>query len=196
MVTLAERLDEAIDRLTLDTYETVVRDDGQTIRVRVVSLLEQIGEAIIPSGEIGGGGSSGKAKSKPPLAVNALDLWHEIRAYVHQAPDTAGTLRWMAQRAARHNVSGEMLGTLEAWISRALEICGQPELVRRPLPIRCPSCEVRWIYAELDGEMVRRDALTAGFSDGLMTWLECAHCAATWHRGPDLDALVKWMMAA
>jgi hypothetical protein len=200
VIDVYDRLWQSIYRLTEPAFEVMTRDSGSLERVRAAPLLDQLAEALVPSGEVGSGGT-GKSKSKPPLAIDALDLRAEIRKFCRLtiSGDIASALKARAKQLERHRdtaAAWSMVDQLDDWAERIRAVCGQAELTTRSLPIECPSCGERWCYVEQDGETIRQDTIAATFDGGVLESFACKQCRGVWRRGADLDALVDWMLTA
>lgn len=153
-------------------------------RVQEVALLDQLQEAITTGNRMSGGARAG---GYAPLAVNALDLWEQIRGVATAevrnlggvgAQDPRMTVRsWWA--LAQHGQ--EDTAWAEHWLTRW---CGRIRVLldppaRREIPKPCPECRASWILAEdlATGQRIRQRALLL---EG--EWIVCRNrrCLSAW----------------
>jgi hypothetical protein len=198
-----------IDKLTKNTSEFILRDDGLK-KHHGDGLLQQLREAVFIGMSDSGGSAMG---SRPPIAAAALDLLNEITeqaaevlAAIDPHPTPYGEAEkyvrlWSAQvidttkvtvtrREGDKDSDGvEFVRTVtdhltamelvQAWISGIENYFDPPRTSAIPNP--CPRCDARYFYKKKDGENIRSAALNLiKDSSGRTTEARCSHCAASW----------------
>ena len=192
---------ELVDRLTVETRQILHTDAGPAV-VRAAPLLEQLQEAVHPSGE-GRGGSSGSVGSGAPLDVTALALLCQVKdEAIHLswlARSTPGVLtvrpglggftlaeriRWTAAALDGQAAEAEMLATVRGWTASIERLFDPPRVVALR-GAECPACGIARtpvLNRDLD-EFVDVPALT--IVQGQTPRASCAECGAEWH-GPEV----------
>jgi len=200
---------EAVDRLTLTTKQ-VAKADGRLVFYDAPPLLEELAEAVHPSGERGGGGAGVSPGS--PASLEALDLLVEIEDAVTEAywavrslvsrpgyegSSLAGRLRWVAERVDEGNhpyLVGpgivrtpclELLADVPSWVVRIQRLFNPPRVV--PLAGHaCPMCwQDRTTVQTEPGVFMSTCALTILL--GRHPMARCGECGASWAEGYLLD---------
>ena len=200
---------ESVDRLTRTTKQ-VAKHDGRLVFYDAPALLEELAEAVHPSGERGGGGAGVSPGS--PASLEALDLLLEIEDEVNhvywmakelaQRPgytgeSVAGRLRWIVARVdesahpelegpglIRHDMR-HVLEDVPSWVARIGRLFDPPRVV----PLAGHACPVCWhdrttVQTE-PGVFMSTTALTILL--GRHPVARCGECGSTWPEGELLD---------
>lgn len=199
---------EVVDLLTRETHQVLHTQDGPAV-VRASSLLDQLAEALHPSGE-GGGGSSGSVGSGAPLDVTALKLMCQVQDEVQHlqwlARSTPGTLaprlglggmtlaeriQWTAGVLEQTPAAGEMLSTAKGWAASITRLFDPPKVVPLRKGARCPACGVdKTPVLDPDlGEHVQAPALV--ITMGARLRADCRECGAQWKGAEVVDLAVQ-----
>lgn len=168
-------LQPAIDRLT-DVCDRL----GQS-RPSQPSRYTQLSETITGARA---GGHTGACGSRPPLALDALQLLQEVDrevAAIHPAPNgwqgwTLQRLQAIKSRKWRPQDAGlvnRYTSMIEGLSTRIDEMFDPPTMI--PVGRPCPTCGTSIVYRDSDGERLRHPAL-------VITSEHCAchSCGAKW----------------
>lgn len=183
----------AVDQLALPGHAVIVRDDGTDEAAVVLSLLDQVAEAVMPGNERNG--SVGGPQSRPPAALGALALVAEIRQEIrrccgdheHEHPENLPEqARIWASHAEewQHSYPDYVLWAAEQaaeWVRQARLLLDPPP--RYSLRGRaCPTCgaDSVQVWSDEESEYIRRPALSI---DPEQLAAVCAACSQTWPIG-------------
>ena len=201
---------EAVDRLTRTTKQ-VAKAEGRLVFYDAPALLEELAEAVHPSGERGSGGSGGVTPGSP-ASLEALDLLLELEAEVadlywmakelaqrpgYMGDSLAGRLRWIAERvdeSIHPELEGpgflrmdcrHLLDDAPSWVTRIGRLFDPPRVV--PLAGHpCPLCwQDRTTVQSEPGVFVSTTALTIVL--GRRPIARCGECGGSWAEGELLD---------
>jgi hypothetical protein len=192
-VELRQRAQHSLNRLCVENVRFDL-DEGDTPAPVEPCLIAQLTDAVIPSGEVGGGGRSG---SRSPASDAAIDLLasieHEastiLAAITHhpalrsRSPQLMGTLRWMKSNLNKCDEDQVQLigGYASKWCEEIVDFLNPRK--RTPLSRACPACkyETHWTI-NLDLEMVKTPCLHAVWEADRVAFIECGYCGTTWGR--------------
>ncbi|WP_158885045.1 DUF7341 domain-containing protein [Amycolatopsis anabasis] len=163
----------AVDQLARPGQARVTRDDGTTETAEVLSLLDQLAEAVMPGQEHNG--KIGGPKSRPPAALGVLALLAEIRqemrrccwCHDHAHPeDLAAQVRLWVEHADdwQHTEPDYVTWaatTAAEWVRQARLLLDPPP--RYTLRGRtCPLCtaDTVSVWSDDEGDYIRRPALS------------------------------------
>lgn len=174
-------------------HKTAIRrDDGSTTYAEVLSLLDQLQEAM--TANRGSGGSGALAKS--PVSLNAVDLWREIttvttefwpgrgRPHLAETPLAQRVQQWAA--AATNSREPEYERALAEWLthwSGRIEAMFEPSV---DLAAACPECETAHVWSHDGVENVKRRALTYNQHRA-----SCAACGNVWEGRGAMASLAR-----
>jgi hypothetical protein len=200
----------AVDRLTLTTKQ-MARSDDRLVFYDAAPLLEELTNAVTPSGEKSG--SSSPSVAGLPVSVDALDLLLEIEEGITSAywetrtleerpapvPSTAmAKLRYIGDRVAESTEADRLEGPgiirvpclwiLEdapRWVTRIELMFDPPKVV--PIPEQaCPICRHDRTSVQTEpGVFVSSPALTMIL--GPRPAARCGECGAVWTKAELLD---------
>ena len=159
--------DNVLD-LTSPWQERIVRpeylDGGKTrTRVDIVehpSLVEQLGESLVPSGGVADSQAKGVFKSRPPLNMEALDslvhlenevdVWLRVGLKMPSRGDVADSLRLLAAECARLERVDlvELAKDTRRWLTTARTVTEWETPPWKP-NVPCPLCERRSLRVRL-----------------------------------------------
>ena len=158
-------------------------------------LLVSVVEAVVPSGESGGGGRGSRLSA--PLSVDAVDLLAEVEAVVRVLLSASGVVdpcgcggavdlvRMLLRRVCGVELSADLLERVGAWAADVVVRCRELlyPVVRTPLDVACPVCGVREFRLE-SGVVHAVHAVWAEdeYGQRSVSHAECESCGGLWPR--------------
>ena len=172
---------QLVHEFTRPHKTTIQRDNGHTEYVEVLSLLDQLQEAMTANRGTGGSG----ALAKSPVSLQAVDIWQDIaqitlahwpgrgRTHLAGTPLPQRVQQWAAHAINSRNPHDEQLLTdwLVHW-SGKIHALFEPSV---DLASPCPDCEESYVWTHDGVENVKKRALTYNQH---RAW--CNACGQSW----------------
>ncbi len=204
-----EDLHQAVADLTDSRTVAVERDDNQRDYVAVVSLWDQLADAI-ENGADKRGQRGGPLAERSPADLDIMELTSLIGATVYlelanrglkARDDLPGSLRQLAV-----TIAADEPGEVDWWAYRvdswcrmaqhylgvSLEDKSQPRRIR---DTPCPHCHIEYVPIETDEGPAQGRPLLLDFVGTTVRAVECVACRKAWFRGEDLWTLGECVSA-
>lgn len=164
---------------------------------RGYGLISQLEQAVTPSGEASGGGTS--AKSGAPLDVGVLDMLKDFDEELERfgipkwsASTREGNVRALVKVIRLCGITG--LEEVEAWAGgwvKKIQDFLDPEKLT-PLDVACPECRYKFfIQLNLEGEEMKKHCLHVRWQDDKVAGCICKYCGFEASR-EELLSIVEW----
>lgn len=185
-----------------DVIHVLTRPHAQLNGDRVAyvePLFDTLRSLIHPSAaqkadEGGGGGGGG---SRPPLNLDAVSLWQEIKTRIDREWPYAGhpsAIRvptdkklhaWHANTAQPHEAL-HLYDLCKQWEARIREL--QTRTKKMPLSGECPGCQKTHVETVDELGDVKFNTAIIAYPDSQPVYAECQVCSTKWE-GPELHEL-------
>lgn len=160
-------------------------------------LIYQLEQAVTPSGEASGGGTS--AKSGAPLDVGVLDMLKDFDEELERfgipkwsASTREGNVRALVQVLTLCGIGGmgEVEGWATGWVAKIQDFLNPERLT--PLDAACPECRYKFfIQLNLEGEEMKKHCLHVRWQDDKVAGCICKYCGFEAPR-EELLSIIEW----